>query len=155
MCAPLIESFSTGSSSTARRLLARRPPSAPERHRLLRARTMPGRNLVEPELFLLLRARSSKSQLRLLLVLCHARDDTFDERTREMNRIVPNESSSDASKASLAAATSRWTARKPATNRRSAAWQQDLSPGSHRSIRAMVWYQLSNPLRRMRALLSI
>src|SRR5438067_2576306 len=37
--------------------------------------------------FLLLRARSSKSQLRLLLVVCHTRDNAFHERTREMNCI--------------------------------------------------------------------
>jgi hypothetical protein len=42
---------------------------------------MPGRNLVEPGRFLLLRARSSKSQLRLVLVVCHARDNAFDKRT--------------------------------------------------------------------------
>src|SRR5215469_3602045 len=35
--------------------------------------------------FLLLRAGSSKSQLRLVLVVCHARDDAFGERTREIN----------------------------------------------------------------------
>src|SRR5207249_7450762 len=35
--------------------------------------------------FLLLRACSSKSQLRLVFVVCHAGDNAFDERTREMN----------------------------------------------------------------------
>jgi hypothetical protein len=33
----------------------------------------------------LLGARSSKSQLRLVFVTSHAGDNTFDERTREMN----------------------------------------------------------------------
>src|SRR5205814_8806392 len=38
--------------------------------------------------FLLLRARSSKSQLRLVVVIGHAGDNAFDERTREMNRVA-------------------------------------------------------------------
>src|SRR6266516_7154568 len=33
--------------------------------------------------FLLLYARSSKSQLRLMFVICHARDNAFGERARE------------------------------------------------------------------------
>ena len=39
------------------------------------------------ESFLLLRPRSSKSQLRLLLVVDHAGDNTFEKSAREMNRI--------------------------------------------------------------------
>src|SRR5207244_11196109 len=38
--------------------------------------------------FLLLRACSSKSQLRLVLVIGHACDNAFHERTREMNRVA-------------------------------------------------------------------
>src|SRR5205823_1606039 len=39
------------------------------------------------ESFLLLRPRSSKSQLRVLLVVCHAVDNAFQKSAREMNRI--------------------------------------------------------------------
>src|SRR5439155_20264166 len=39
--------------------------------------------------FLLLRARCSQSELRLLLVVCHSGDNPFRERMWKMNRIAP------------------------------------------------------------------
>ncbi len=40
-------------------------------------------------MILLLRARSSKSQLRVVFVVCHAGDNAFHERAREINSLSP------------------------------------------------------------------
>ena len=107
MWRPLTESLSTGSSSTARRLA--QGVLLPPESGIDYTEHAPCRAVIWLSLngFLLLRARSSKSQLRLLLVVCHARDIAFPERTWEMNGVDANGTSSEASKASLAAATSR------------------------------------------------
>ena len=103
--------------------------------------------------FLLLRACSSKSQLRPVLVVCHARDNAFGKGRVKLTTSLPNGNSSAAVKASLAAATSRSASAQMshASFRRPSAWQQDLWPGFHRSFDATVGYRPLNPVPRTRA----
>ena len=49
---------------------------------------MPGRNLIEPGRFFPVPRRSSKSQFRIVLVVCHPGDNAFHERTREINGVA-------------------------------------------------------------------
>ena len=89
MWRPLTESVSTGSSSTARRPSSQGLLLPPESG-IDYTEHAPCRAVIWLSLdgFFLLRARSSKSQLRLLLVICHSGDNAFHERTWEKNGVA-------------------------------------------------------------------
>ena len=143
--------FFTGSSSTARRP-SRNASSFRPRAASITPSTHSGKVIrLSLDNFLLLRARSSKSQLRFVLVLCHACDQAFYKWTREMNVVAPTQNALwfTALKASVAAAASRSA---------SAQLSQSLATALttagfvvriariDRLPRAMAGYPLSNPL---------
>ena len=88
MTDPLIASFATGKSSTARR--PSRKASSFARERLDQTQRASGRTVVWLCLdnFLLLHARSCKRHLGLLLVVCDPSDNAFQEQTRKVNNLV-------------------------------------------------------------------
>ena len=129
------------------------PLSGRDRHRSNPARTSAGPIIwLSLDDFLLLRARSGKSQLRFVLVVCHARDNAFQKRTIETNLIVDAKLALRRSrvKASVAAAASRSASAHSQPRRGDhATSQRDLSP-EWTSIALMQWPGISflNPVPR-------